>query len=93
MRRAKKAVLIFLLFGLGSVIGQERHLTSPPFTYILDYGGKHINSPEYIEQISKTPPTLLHLGKDAPFIHNWGPIQQLGGENQAYGKKKPYAKD
>ncbi|NLF71721.1 MAG: hypothetical protein GX575_22045 [Candidatus Anammoximicrobium sp.] len=66
-------------------------LTQSPFTYILDYGADHVRSPAYIERISQAPPTLLHLGKDVPFTHNWGPIQALGGENQAYGKRKPYA--
>ncbi len=61
-------------------------LTKAPFTYILDYGSDHIRSPDYIERISQAPPTLLHLGKDVPFTHNWGPIQALGGENQAHGK-------
>lgn len=66
-------------------------LTKVPFTYILDYGPDHICSPAYIQTITEAPPTLLHLGKDVPFTHNWGPIQALGGENQAYGKRKPYA--
>jgi hypothetical protein len=68
-------------------------LTKVPITYILDYGPDHIRSPTYIETISRAPPTLLHLGKDVPFTHNWGPIQALGGENQAYGRRKPYAQE
>ncbi len=66
-------------------------LSQAPFTYILDYGPDHLNSPEYLAKIRQAPPTLLHLGKDVPFTHNWGPIQATGGENQAYGKRKPYA--
>lgn len=69
----------------------EPVLTQMPFTYVLDYGSAHVNSPEYIASIAKAPPTLLHLGKDVPFTHNWGPIQALGGENQAYGRRRPYA--
>jgi hypothetical protein len=61
-----------------------------PMTYVLDYGSTHINSSEYIRTIAQAPPTLLHLGKDVPFTHSWGPIQALGGENQAHGKKRPY---
>ncbi len=88
------AALCVPYFAGGSeAMAQERQLSSPPFTYILDYGPKHINLPEYIETIAKSPPTLLHLGKDVPFTHNWGPIQALGGENQAYGKMRPYAKE
>ncbi|MBM4049541.1 MAG: hypothetical protein FJ279_30980, partial [Planctomycetes bacterium] len=59
--------------------------TSLPFTYILDYGGKHLGNPDYIPAVSTAPPTLLHLGKDVPFNHGWGPVKALGGENQAYG--------
>jgi hypothetical protein len=67
--------------------------TALPFSYILDYGPQHIRSPQYIETIGQAPPGLLHLGKDVPFTHNWGPIQALGGENQAYGKRRPYSKE
>ncbi|MEW6355446.1 MAG: alpha-amylase family protein [Planctomycetota bacterium] len=85
---------ILIGFSLSATLSaQEQHLTMPPFTYVLDYGSEHINLPEYIEHYAKFPPTLLHLGKDVPFTHNWGPIQALGGENQAYGKNKPYAKE
>lgn len=57
-----------------------------PITYVLDYGPQHIDRPEYLEAVASGPPTLLHLGKDVPFTHQWGPIQALGGENQAFGK-------
>ena len=60
--------------------------TSLPFTYVLDYGSKHLGHPEYLEQVAGAPPGLLHLGKDVPFNHGWGPVKSLGGENQAYGK-------
>jgi hypothetical protein len=59
--------------------------TSLPFTYILDYGSKHLGNPEYVPTVATAPPALLHLGKDVPFNHGWGPIKALGGENQAYG--------
>ena len=84
------SILIFLP-AAASAAPPQPVLTKVPFTYILDYGRDHINSPAYIEKISQAPPTLLHLGKDVPFTHNWGPIQALGGENQAYGKRRPYA--
>ncbi len=59
--------------------------TSLPFTYVLDYGAKHLGSAEYVSAVATAPPALLHLGKDVPFNHGWGPIRALGGENQAYG--------
>jgi hypothetical protein len=67
-------------------------LSQMPVTYVLDYGPAHVGSADYIDTIAKAPPTFLHLGKDVPFTHNWGPIQALGGENQAYGKMRPYGK-
>ena len=63
----------------------EEWRTSLPFTYVLDYGPKHLDNPEYVPAVSTAPPTLLHLGKDVPLNHGWGPIKALGGENQAYG--------
>ena len=93
MKRIASLACAVLLLASAPAAGQEKHLTAPPFTYVLDYGGKHINLPEYIEYYAQFPPTYLHLGKDVPFTHNWGPIQALGGENQAYGKKRPYAKE
>ncbi|MFW6438081.1 MAG: hypothetical protein ACOCZ7_03610 [Armatimonadota bacterium] len=60
--------------------------TSAPVTYVLDYGYNHIGNPDYIAAVSKSPPTILHLGKDVVMTHNWGPIQGVGGENQAGGK-------
>ncbi|MFW5866914.1 MAG: hypothetical protein ACOCX2_03795 [Armatimonadota bacterium] len=60
--------------------------TSPPVTYVLDYGSDHIGNPDYIAAVAKSPPTILHLGKDVVMTHNWGPIQGVGGENQAGGK-------
>jgi hypothetical protein len=93
--RTRIAVILSLLLAAFAcpAADQDRTLSSAPFTYVLDYGPKHIASPEYIETVAMSPPTLLHLGKDVPFTHNWGPIQALGGENQAYGKKRPYAKE
>ncbi|MFQ6098540.1 MAG: hypothetical protein ACE5O2_12510, partial [Armatimonadota bacterium] len=60
--------------------------SEPPIIYVLDYGGNHVDDPEFIAAVATAPPDLLHLGKDVPFTHNWGPIRALGGENQAYGK-------
>ncbi len=60
--------------------------TSPPVTYVLDYGRAHIGNPDYIASVAKSPPTILHLGKDVVMSHNWGPIEGVGGENQAGGR-------
>lgn len=62
--------------------------TTLPFTYILDYGRDHVDNDDYIPTVATAPPTLLHLGKDVPFNHGWGPIKALGGENQAYGTEE-----
>ncbi|MDD4869690.1 MAG: hypothetical protein PHR77_03955 [Kiritimatiellae bacterium] len=59
--------------------------TSLPFTYVLDYGSKHLGNEAYVPSVATAPPVLLHLGKDVPFNHGWGPVKALGGENQAYG--------
>ena len=65
--------------------GQADWRTSLPVTYVLDYGSKHLGHDEYIQAVSTAPPALLHLGKDVPLNHGWGPVRALGGENQAYG--------
>ena len=65
--------------------GAPHWRTSLPVTYVLDYGAKHLGNPDYTPMVAKAPPTLLHLGKDVPFNHGWGPVKALGGENQAYG--------
>ena len=62
--------------------------TTLPFTYILDYGTKHLGNDDYLQSVRLAPPTLLHLGKDVPLNHGWGPIRALGGENQAQGSGK-----
>ena len=59
--------------------------TTLPFTYILDYGSKHLGNADYVPMVKSAPPALLHLGKDVPLNHGWGPVRALGGENQAYG--------
>ncbi len=61
-------------------------LTRAPITYVLDYGGKHLGHDQWVADTIAARPQLLHLGKDVVMTHNWGPIQALGGENQAYGK-------
>jgi hypothetical protein len=60
--------------------------TRAPVTYVLDYGSKHLGHDQWIADTIAARPQLLHLGKDVVMTHNWGPIQALGGENQAYGK-------
>ena len=59
--------------------------TSLPFTYVLDYGAEHLGNTNYIVAVASAPPTLLHLGKDVPLNHGWGPVRAMGGENVAYG--------
>ena len=61
-------------------------LTEPPVTYVLDYGSNHVGNADWLAGMVAAPPELLHLGKDVPMTHNWGPIRALGGENQAFGK-------
>jgi len=77
------AVIIMTASAIGADDGWR---TEPPITYVLDYGRDHLGHPEYIEAVAGSPPTLLHLGKDVVMTHNWGPVQGLGGENQAGGK-------
>ena len=60
--------------------------TSLPFTYVLDYGSEHLGNADYVPAVATAPPVLLHLGKDVPFNHGWGPVKALGGENQAHGR-------
>lgn len=59
--------------------------TSLPFTYVLDYGAEHVGNSNYVPTVTSAPPTLLHLGKDVPFNHGWGPVRSFGGENVAHG--------
>ncbi|MFA7174750.1 MAG: hypothetical protein WC340_15335 [Kiritimatiellia bacterium] len=59
--------------------------TTLPFTYVLDYRTEHVGNSNYIATIASAPPTLLHLGKDVPFNHGWGPVRSFGGENVAHG--------
>lgn len=65
--------------------GGAQWRTSLPFTYVLDYGAEHVGNTNYVPAVTTAPPTLLHLGKDVPFNHGWGPVRAFGGENVAYG--------
>lgn len=67
-------------------------LTRPPVTYVLDYGKDHLDQADYVEQLKSCPPDLLHLGKDVPFNHGWGPAKTLGGENVAHGRAEDIAR-
>jgi len=79
--------VIFLAISCSVECGErQRHLCSPPVTYILTYSNRHVGYPEFIEEVRRLSPMLLHLGKDVVFTHNWGPIRAMGGENQAFGK-------
>jgi hypothetical protein len=56
--------------------------------YLIDYGPNHLDNPDYITWIAELPPQLLHFGKDVPMTHLYGPIQAVGGENQAHGRNR-----
>ncbi|MGD8237966.1 MAG: hypothetical protein PVH68_05405, partial [Armatimonadota bacterium] len=60
--------------------------TQLPMTYIRDYGDDHLDNPEWVARVRANAPELLVVGKDLPMHHNWGPVQGVGGENQAYGQ-------
>ncbi len=62
------------------------HITQLPMTYIRDYGDDHLDNPEWVARVAANAPELLVVGKDLPIHHNWGPVQGVGGENQAYGQ-------
>lgn len=66
----------------------QREKTVAPVYYLLDYGYNHLDNPEYIEWARQLPPDLLHFGKDVPMTHLFGPIQAVGGENQAHGRNR-----
>ncbi|MBD3293518.1 MAG: hypothetical protein GF393_11380 [Armatimonadia bacterium] len=87
----RQIVLIAVACGIAMTVQHARAAdpdwrTSAPVTYVLDYGRAHIDNPDYIAAVAKSPPTILHLGKDVVMSHNWGPIQGVGGENQAGGQ-------
>ncbi|MGC9319350.1 MAG: hypothetical protein ACP5KN_15060 [Armatimonadota bacterium] len=90
MSRASRVLMVAVggaLLAAQPVLGADPDWrTKPPITYVLDYGSDHLGNPDYIRAVAQSPPTLLHLGKDVVMSHNWGPIQGLGGENQAGGK-------
>lgn len=88
MSRPNTTLGLALLTAICCVAGsaQDEWSSEPPITYVLDYGNAHLGNAQWLEDVRNAPPTLLHLGKDVPMTHNWGPIAALGGENQAYGK-------
>ncbi|MBU0610829.1 MAG: hypothetical protein KKI08_23320 [Armatimonadetes bacterium] len=77
--------LVLLSFAMSAALAAPV-LTRAPITYVLDYGSKHLGYNQWVADTIAAKPQLLHLGKDVVMTHNWGPIQALGGENQAYGK-------
>lgn len=83
---------VMLLLGLCMAVaapgGAAREKTLAPVYYLLDYGGQHLANPEYLQWARELPPDLLHLGKDVPMTHLFGPIQAVGGENQAHGRHR-----
>ena len=73
--------------GKGAPAQSSEFGTVIPTTYVIDYDVGHLDNPGYVELVRKSPPELLHLGKDVAITHNWGPIEGLGGENQFTGGK------
>ena len=86
MKTAMLLALCALWVSSAAAAPRDDWVSGPPVTYVLDYGGKHLGYPEWLQMTTTAPPMLLHVGKDVPMTHNWGPIVALGGENQAYGK-------
>ncbi|NOZ21611.1 MAG: hypothetical protein GXP25_11065 [Planctomycetes bacterium] len=67
MRSKAIAVLVILSLSVVCTAAEfKERPTSVPFTYVLDYGGDHLNNPDYIKQARKGPPYLMHLGTDTP---------------------------
>jgi len=73
---------------LSSVVWGQREATVPPVYYLIDYGPNHLDNPDYVKWAAELPPELLHLGKDVPMTHLYGPIAAVGGENQAHGRNR-----
>lgn len=77
---------MLLVVMAGALWGLEP--TRAPVYYLLDYGGQHLDNPDYVAWVRELPPDLLHFGKDVPMTHLYGPIQAVGGENQAHGRHR-----
>lgn len=84
MRTARLSPLLLLSALLPALAAAAP--SAAPVTYILDYGQGHLGNDKWLADTIAAGPQVLHLGKDVPMSHSWGPIQGLGGENQAYGK-------
>lgn len=88
MTRLHAIVIIALAVIIAAPALATREPTAAPVYYLIDYGDEHLDNPEYIEWIRELPPDLLHLGKDVPMTHIYGPIAATGGENQAHGRNR-----
>jgi len=58
-------------------VGSRFPLTRVPFTYVIDYGGYegHLSRmEEFIAEIAKAPPYLLHVAHEAPLPNSCGPV-------------------
>ncbi|NLO05888.1 MAG: hypothetical protein GX131_08685 [candidate division WS1 bacterium] len=86
MKRFMIAVVLTTI--LAAPVLATREPTLPPVYYLIDYGQGHLDNPDYVEWIAELPPQLLHFGKDVPMTHIYGPIQAVGGENQAHGRNR-----
>ena len=87
MIRKLSAVLLLAVL-LAAPAMATREPTVPPVYYLIDYGPNHLDNPDYVTWIAELPPQLLHFGKDVPMTHLYGPIQAVGGENQAHGRNR-----
>lgn len=63
------------------VHGAGATVDRPPLLYVIDYSANHMDNPNYLARLAEAPPHFLHVGKDTPMSHNWGPIAGWGGEN------------
>ena len=85
MKRSNADVVVLHIFS-ANMAGKEPSAFEQAFAGRLRKAG--------FEAAELCKPDVLHLGKDVPFTHNWGPIAGWGGENQWCGKtpedKKAY---
>ena len=58
---------------------QDLWCTKRPFTYVIDYWWNHLNNPDYVKSVAQSPPNLLHVPQDVPFVSKWGPAGKYEG--------------
>lgn len=80
---AGAALAPLVLVTTGAAHAEPRMRT--PMTYIIDYSRRYLDDDRTIEALHTAPPTLMHVGKSVPILHNWGPVPLISGENQYTG--------